>query len=119
MRLFICIGYGLVQRHVRFFFFTASNPTIKNGGFLLESKKAIYDLIPQEYYPATLFFKAGSGSAAILQGILAHEFSFPLIGKPDIGGRGRGAKKLETIEDVIEYVENSQVDFFNSGICAI
>jgi len=94
-----------------FFFFTASNPTIKNGGFLLESKKAIYDLIPQHYYPATLFFKAGSGSAAILQGISDHEFSFPLIGKPDIGGRGRGVKKLETIEDVIEYAENSQVDF--------
>jgi hypothetical protein len=29
------------------FFFNASNPTIKNGGFIMESKKAIYNLIPR------------------------------------------------------------------------
>jgi hypothetical protein len=28
----------------------ASNPTIKNGGFIMVSK-AIYNLIPQKYYP--------------------------------------------------------------------
>ena len=43
-----------------FFFFNTSNPTIKNGGFLMESKKEVYDLIPFEYYPATLLFKASS-----------------------------------------------------------
>jgi hypothetical protein len=30
------------------FFFNASNPTIKNGGFIMVSKKAIYNLIPQK-----------------------------------------------------------------------
>ncbi|MEO8766398.1 MAG: hypothetical protein ABI416_19015, partial [Ginsengibacter sp.] len=40
-----------------------------------------------------------------------NKFSFPLIGKPDIGGRGRGVKKLVTIDDVIEYAQNSTVDF--------
>jgi hypothetical protein len=32
----------------------ASNPTIKNGGFIMVSKKAIYNLIPQKYYPMSL-----------------------------------------------------------------
>jgi hypothetical protein len=94
-----------------FFFFNASNPSIKNGGFLLESKKAIYDLIPPQYYPPTLFFKAGSAPAGILQKISDNGLSFPVIGKPDIGGRGRGVKKLDTIDDVIDYAQNSQVDF--------
>jgi hypothetical protein len=43
-----------------FFFFYASNPTIKNGGFLMESKKEIYDIIPQEYYPKTIFIHANT-----------------------------------------------------------
>jgi hypothetical protein len=94
-----------------FFFFTASNPTIKNGGFLLESKKEIYDLMPQEYYPRTLFFVSGTSPATVQQEIKNDKSSFPLIGKPDIGGRGRGVKKLGTIDDVIEYAQNSTVDF--------
>ncbi len=94
-----------------FFFFNTSNPSIKNGGFLLESKKDIYDLIPKQYYPATLFFKACAKSALILKEISLHKFSLPLIGKPDIGGRGRGVKKLSTTEEVIDYAENSHVDF--------
>jgi hypothetical protein len=39
------------------FFFNASNPTIKNGGFIMVSKKAIYNLIPQKYYPITELIK--------------------------------------------------------------
>lgn len=38
-------------------FFNAGNPGIKNGGFAMESKKEIYDLIPKKYIPETLFFE--------------------------------------------------------------
>ena len=94
-----------------FFFFNASNPSIKNGGFLLESKKEIYDLIPKQYYPATLFFKSGTDTDIIVTEISLRKYSLPLIGKPDIGGRGRGVKKLENIDEVIDYAKSSQVDF--------
>jgi hypothetical protein len=50
-----------------FFFFNTSNPSIKNGGFLMESKKEIYDLIPFEYYPSTLFFKPSTPSEEIIE----------------------------------------------------
>ena len=46
-----------VIRTRSFFYFNASNPTIKNGGFFMESKKEIYDLIPSEYYPKTLLIE--------------------------------------------------------------
>jgi hypothetical protein len=42
-----------------YFFFNASNPTIKNGGFIMVSKKAIYNLIPQKYYPITELIEEG------------------------------------------------------------
>ena len=50
--------YALKAKSI--FFFNASNPTIKNGGFIMESKKAIYDLIPQQYYPITELIKEGT-----------------------------------------------------------
>ena len=93
------------------FFFSASNPTMENGGFLMESKKKIYDLMPQQYYPRTLFFKAGTRSEEIWNEIKHREFSLPLIGKPDIGMRGMGVKKLNTKNDLVDYVTHSRVDF--------
>src|SRR4051794_16606888 len=94
-----------------FFFFNTSNPTIKNGGFLLESKKEIYDIIPSKFYPATLYFKAGIERSILENELKNSTMKFPLIGKPDIGGKGRGVKKLYTIDEAIEYAEESKVDF--------
>lgn len=94
-----------------FFFFNTSNPSIKNGGFLLESKKDIYDLMPKQYYPPTLFFKAGTNIDTVAKEVTSQTYSFPLIGKPDIGGRGRGVKKLEDMEEVMTYARDSKVDY--------
>ena len=94
-----------------FFFFSTSNPTIKNGGFLLESKKEIYDLIPEQYYPATLFFKANSLSGDVLSEIKRTRLAYPLIGKPDIGMQGLAVKKIENDEELNSYLSASKVDF--------
>jgi hypothetical protein len=101
----------LCLRARSFFFFNTSNPTIKNGGFVLESKKEIYDIIPSQFYPASLFFKAGVSRFGIEDIFKNSRLQFPLIGKPDIGNKGRGVKKLCTIDEVIEYAEKSKVDF--------
>lgn len=77
----------------------------------MESKKEIYDLIPEEFYPATFFFKAGSPVDEILYRVKQNGLSFPLIGKPDIGMKGRSVKKLEHGDDLAEYALNSKVDF--------
>jgi hypothetical protein len=45
--VFLFIFLGLFAVKAKSIFFNASNPTIKNGGFIMESKKAIYNLIPQ------------------------------------------------------------------------
>jgi hypothetical protein len=101
----------LCLRARSFFFFNTSNPTIKNGGFLLESKKEIYEIIPAKLYPRTVFFKVGINDLDLLNTLQNSTLQFPLIGKPDIGGKGRGVKKLYTINEVIEYAMESKVDF--------
>ncbi len=94
-----------------FFFFAASNPTIKNGGFLNESKKNIYDLLPDQLYPKTIHFHLPVNADLVVQELERNGFSFPLIAKPDIGGRGRGVKALMDEEDARNYVKNCFVNF--------
>lgn len=77
----------------------------------MESKKAIYDIVPEAYYPPTLFFKAGTATGEIFVAIQKGKLKFPLVGKPDIGMQGLSVKKLETENDVIEYALGSKVDF--------
>ena len=101
----------LCLRARSFFFFNTSNPTIKNGGFLMESKKEIYDLIPGEFYPLTVFFKQNTSAYEVLNITGQMTLTFPMIGKPDIGMKGMMVKKLENIKDLQEYALHSKVDF--------
>ena len=94
-----------------FFFFAASNPKIKNGGFLGESKKEIFELVPPDLLPRTIFFRAGSDPSAIPAELLRAGFHYPVIGKPDIGGRGRGVKKLDDAAAVLAYASAFLLDF--------
>lgn len=77
----------------------------------MESKKEIYDLIPQAYYPKTILIKTNTSKEKIMAAVNADTLSFPLIGKPDIGMRGLSVKKLENDNDIVEYAKSSQVDF--------
>jgi hypothetical protein len=105
------VWIGLCIRARSFFFFAASNPTIKNGGFLNESKKEIALLIPGHLVPKTVFFSLPCNAGFVLQQLEQSGLSFPLIGKPDIGGRGRGVKALRDEQDVWDYVKNAFLDF--------
>jgi len=101
----------LAIRARSFFFFSASNPKIQNGGFLCESKKDIHNIMQKHLYPRTMHFNAGADAAGVLNRLKEGGFRFPLIGKPDTGGRGRGVKLLENEDDCAAYVSNSPVDF--------
>jgi hypothetical protein len=99
----------LALRSRSFFFFSASNPGIRNSGFLMESKKEIYDIIPQEYYPRTILIKQDEGVNA--NQLTTHGLKYPLIAKPDIGMRGMQVKLLKNLEELEMYAGNSSVPF--------
>ena len=67
----------LALRSRSFFFFSTANPTIKNAGFLLESKKEIYDLIRQQYHPVTLFFEQGEKIRNVIRKLKSSRMAFP------------------------------------------
>jgi hypothetical protein len=103
--------FVLCVRARSFFFFNTANPTIKNGGFLMESKKGIYDLLPEPYYPRTLLFSVGAPVQELVTQIRAAGFVFPLIAKPDIGMRGLAVSKLANEKEAVLYAQDSLVDF--------
>ncbi len=78
---------------------------MKNGGFFMVSKKEIYDLIPQKYYPKTILIKAG----ATLNNI--NQIQYPSIAKPDMGLRGLSVKKIIDFNDLESYAKNADFDF--------
>jgi hypothetical protein len=101
--------YAIKARSI--FFFNAANPTIKNGGFMMESKKQIYDLIPQQYYPKTGLIKEGTAFEKILETLSILDIQYPFIAKPDIGLRGSAVKKIHTAEELKAYNEKANFDY--------
>jgi len=77
----------------------------------MESKKEIYDIIPDEYIPRTLFFKKDEAVEQILNAVKQAGISFPCIAKPDIGGKGRGVEKIFALNDIATYAGKIDMDF--------
>lgn len=106
---FLWVYYSVRAKTI--FFFNASNPTIKNGGFMMESKKEIYDLIPQQYYAKTALIPEGTPFDEVLNAIENTTLEYPLIAKPDIGLRGLGVKKINSVDDLKVYHQKADFDF--------
>ncbi len=86
-----------------FFFLTAANPRIRNGGFIMESKKDIYDQLPRELYPVTCYFERDTTVEAVLERMQHEQLGFPVIAKPDHGERGLGVKKIDNAAALADY----------------
>lgn len=77
----------------------------------MESKKEIYDIIPPQFIPKTLFFKYGTSTDEIIRAVEGSGISFPCIAKPDIGGKGRGVEKIYALNDIVSYAVKIKIDF--------
>jgi D-alanine-D-alanine ligase-like ATP-grasp enzyme len=104
------VWFFLCLRARSFFFFSASNPSIENGGFLLESKKKIADILPEEFHPKTVLIQPGESKESALAAIRAAGLAYPMIVKPDIGGKGRGVKKVHNDEELWNYISKFPFD---------
>jgi len=76
-----------------------------------ESKGKILDLIPEEYKARTILVLSGSGFDTILNLIEINKLTFPIIAKPDVGERGKGVQKIDSIGQLRSYIQNHDADF--------
>jgi hypothetical protein len=101
--------YALKAKTV--FFFNASNPGMKYGGFIMDSKKEIYNLIPERFYPKTDLVKEGIPFYSVENILKNLNINFPLIAKPDIGLRGSAVKKINSLEELMQYHDKANFDY--------
>jgi hypothetical protein len=77
----------------------------------MESKNLIYSLMPDYCYPRTFWFEAGTDIAYIDEIRQSERLTYPIIAKPDIGGRGVLVKKIHNDEELAAYTQSIKVDF--------
>jgi len=92
-------------------YFTASNPSIENGGMLGESKKKILDLVPDKYKAKTLFLSPNVTTELLLKEMQLAGLTFPVICKPDIGERGVLVEKINNDNELSKYISEINQNF--------
>ncbi|MBD0279632.1 MAG: hypothetical protein ICV81_16960 [Flavisolibacter sp.] len=94
-----------------FWFFTPSNPTLTFGGFEGENKKEMYEQLPSESYPKTIFIHPQQSFEEVKQQVLQHQFSFPFVVKPDIGMSGILFRIIENVDQLQNYHGQMKVEY--------
>jgi hypothetical protein len=94
-----------------FYFMNAANPGIHTGGFVMESKKDVYALLPERLYPRTLYVTKKEEFPAVLEQVALKEISFPCIVKPDIGMQGLGVKKISDRQELASYHQHMPLPY--------
>lgn len=84
---------------------------MKNGGFMAESKKEIYDLIPPQYYPKTELIQQNCDFHGVENLLEKAAIRFPFIAKPDIGLRGSAVKKIANLDELKTYHNRANFDY--------
>ncbi len=94
-----------------FFFFSAANPSIKNGGMAMESKKEIYDIIPPQYIPKTVLINKGASLEEAMKSVVQAGIHFPMIAKPDIGLKAFAVDKINHEGELKGYLDKIADNF--------
>jgi hypothetical protein len=93
------------------FFMVAANPSMENGGYIMESKYTIHKQLPQHLVPQTFFVNTDDGFDVVRKQLQQHEISYPFFCKPDIGGKGRGVVKIENENALLDYHRQSPINY--------
>lgn len=92
--------------------FTAANPAIPAGGFAMESKGDILDVLPtldKEAVRVARYLRLPAGLPVadrmrhLREFLVREKLSYPVVLKPDVGERGQGVKIVATEDEAQEW----------------
>ena len=106
---FVWVWYILKSKSV--WFFTPSNPTIAFGGFEGEGKKEMYDQLPPQFVPRTIYVMHDLPFEEVKRKINEAGFQYPFIVKPDVGMKGILFRKIEAEDQLQKYHERIPVEY--------
>ncbi len=104
-------GLYLALRAKSLCYFSTTNPCMKYGGIMGESKYKILKKINPKWIPITLLIKKGLSFKEVVSILKGSKLSYPLIAKPDIGERGIGVEMIDDEKSLEKYFEQIQDDF--------
>lgn len=87
-----------------------ANPSIKNGGFVGESKWDFLQALNSQD-PATLKtvrLKAKASTEDVATAMIQNQMAFPLIFKPDVGQRGYGVRVVRNKDQAKDYMNSAK-----------
>lgn len=93
-------------------FFTTVNPSMRYSGGLEYSKMDYYRFLPEEIIPKTLLINKNIENYKLQNLIIENKFQFPLIVKPDKGQRGKEVKKVNSMNELIDFLVQASRDDF-------
>ncbi len=99
------------MRSGSWWFFTPSNPTLTFGGFEGESKKEMYEQLPPNSYPKSIYIPASLSFCEVEEIFTSNKFIYPFAAKPDVGMMGFMFRKIESVEQFKHYHEIMPVDY--------
>lgn len=105
----VWLWYCLKSRSL--WFFSASNPTITFGGMEGEGKKEMYDQLPHEFVPVTIYIRHHIPFTRVLEKIKLSGLQYPFIVKPDIGMKGILFRVIENKAQLRQYHERIPVEY--------
>jgi hypothetical protein len=106
---FLWIYYAIRARH--FWWVSPANPTLEFSGFEGESKREMYEQLPKRYYPRTIYIDPTLSFDHLRAEIKATGFTYPILGKPDVGMKGMLVRKLDNEAQLRYYHEHVTVDY--------
>ncbi|MGN6602066.1 MAG: hypothetical protein ACTHK8_06420 [Ginsengibacter sp.] len=106
---FVWCKYILKSRAI--WFFSTSNPRLTFGAFEGESKKEMYETLPESYFPKTIYIKAAEPLQEVESKIQNAQFSYPFIVKPDVGMEAILFRKIDSCRYLGYYHRNMPVDY--------
>ncbi len=106
---FVWMYYVLKAR--TFWYFSNVNPTLLFSGFEGESKHEMYEQLPAELYPTTIYISPHENLAQIIGKIKEANILFPLVAKPVVGTQGLMFRRLSNEDELQQYHRHSEGDY--------
>ncbi len=94
-----------------FWFFMPSNPTLTFGGFEGESKREMFEQLPDGSYPKSMYVSHDMSFSEIEKMVTVHSFVFPVAVKPDVGMMGFMFRKIDNIDKLKQYHQTMPADY--------
>ncbi len=98
-------GLYLALRSGSMAYFTSVNPAVPLSGMKGQPKQNILRLLDEKYLPKSLYFKYNSTFEEVKTAIENKQINLPFIIKPEIGERGKGVERMNSFEELEEYLE--------------